>query len=426
MQNLILLTFLSTYLLFVLLPSKRTVISLFSALIFLFLCWIGYRQFIFYGINWNVINIFIGTLLVSNLIVESGVAEYIAEKIILKTKSVKWSLLWLCIICGILSIFLENVSAVLIIAPVALQIAKKLNINPTKIIFALAISSNLQGTATLIGDPPSMILASATKMNFLDFFIYKSKPSIFFAVELGAITSFFVLLYIFSDYKFKIPDFEIQAKVKSWLPLYILILMITSLIIISILKISSGDKFLSQAGIICLLFGGLALLVKKFILKTSIIEGIKLIDWETTVFLICIFMIIESLEIAGWIERVGNFLVSIVGKNIFIIYTLFVFSAVVVSGFVDNVPFFATMIPIAKIVSYHTGVSLTLLLFGLLIGCTLGGNITPIGASANIVAWGILKKEGYKTTFLDFVKIGLPFTFAAVIPTYLFIWILWK
>jgi len=426
MQNIILLIFLSTYLLFVLIPSKRTIVALISAIIFLFLSWFGYKEFIFYEINWDVIKVLVGTLLVSNLITESGIAEEIAEKIILKTKSVKWSVLLLCIICGFLSIFLDNVSTLIIIAPIALQIAKKLNINPTDIIFALAISSNLQGTATLIGDPPSMILASAVNMNFLDFFFYKSKPSIFFAIELGAISSFFVLIYLFNNYNFEITNFKLQAKAKSWIPFYILALMILSLVFVSIFKVYSDDRFLSKAGIICLFFGLVALLVKKFILKTSIIGGIKLIDWETIIFLISIFIIIEILEVSGWIEKFGSFLVSIVGENGFIIYTLFVLSAVIISGFVDNIPFFATMVPIAKVVSSQTGVSLILLLFGLLIGCTLGGNITPIGASANVVAWGILKKEKCKATFLDFVKIGLPFTFAAVLPTYFFIWFFWK
>jgi Na+/H+ antiporter NhaD/arsenite permease-like protein len=417
-----------SYLLFAFLPSKRTIVGVFSSLILLILCYYKFDKFLITAIDYNVINIFLGTMLVSNLVVESGIAEYIAESIIIKTRSIKWSFLLLCIICGLLSMFLENVATLIIVAPVAIQIAKKLSVNPTKIVFALAVSSNLQGTATLIGDPPSMLLASATGMTFLDFFVYKLKPSIFFAVQIGAISSFFVLYYIFNKYKAKseMIDYKMLTKVKSWIPLYILVSMIIVLMITSIFKKVGDNNYLFIAGMVCLFFGFLALLVKKIFLKTSILEGLKLLDWETAIFLASVFIIVKSLEIVGLIDLIAEKFLTIVGVNNFLIYTLFVFFSVLVSGFVDNVPFFATMIPVAKIISSQTNISLELLLFGLLIGSTLGGNITPIGASANIVGWGMVKKGGYNATFLDFVKIGFPFTIAAVVPAYIFIWFVWK
>jgi len=427
-QYFVLFIFVLSYLLFAFLPSKRTIVGVFSSLILLILCYYKFDKFLITAIDYNVINIFLGTMLVSNLVVESGIAEYIAESIIIKTRSIKWSFLLLCIICGLLSMFLENVATLIIVAPVAIQIAKKLSVNPTKIVFALAVSSNLQGTATLIGDPPSMLLASATGMTFLDFFVYKLKPSIFFAVQIGAISSFFVLYYIFNKYKSEseMIDYKMLTKVKSWTPLYILVSMIIVLMITSIFKKVGDNNYLFVAGMVCLFFGFLALLVKKIFLKTSILEGLKLLDWETAIFLASVFVIVKSLEIVGVIDLIAEKFLTIVGVNNFLIYTLFVFFSVLVSGFVDNVPFFATMIPVAKIISSQTNISLELLLFGLLIGSTLGGNITPIGASANIVGWGMVKKEGYNATFLDFVKIGFPFTIAAVVPAYIFIWFVWK
>ncbi len=426
-QNFVLIMFTISYLLFGFYPSKRTVVAVVSALILTIFCLYKFNQLLIAAINVNVISIFIGTMLVSNLIVESGIAEYIAEKIILKTKSVRWSFLTLCIICGFLSIFLDNVSTVIIVAPVAIQIAKKLNINPTKIIFAVAISSNLQGTATLIGDPPSMLLASATGMTFLDFFYYKMKPSIFFIVQLGAISSFFALYLIFSKYRQQIHNYNLSTtKVSSWIPLYILASMIFLLIFTSFFKTSLKKDYLFVAGTICLFFGIISLLIKKFLFKSSLLKSFNLLDWETVLFLASVFVIIESVETAGLLERFAYKFITMVGNNKFIIYSLFVFFAMLLSGFIDNIPFFATMIPVAKIVSLQTNMSLELLLFGLLIGCTLGGNITPTGASANIVGWGMLKKEGYNATFLDFIKIGLPFTIAAVLPAYVFIWFIWR
>ncbi|MCS7227918.1 MAG: SLC13 family permease, partial [Endomicrobia bacterium] len=222
-------------------------------------------------------------------------------------------------------------------------------------------------------------------------------------------------------------EISIPAKVKSWIPFYILCIKILSLIIVSILT-SQNKKgtFLTFAGRICLVCGIAALLVKKFILKKSIVEGIKKLDWETVVFLCGIFVLVKSIEIAGIVEIFSGFLLKSVGTDKFVVYTVFVIAAVLISGFVDNIPFFLTMIPVAKSVALKLNISLDLLLFGLLIGTTLGGNITPTGASSNIVGWGLLKQQGYNPTFIEFVKIGLPFTIAAVVPSYLFIWLFWR
>jgi len=181
-----------------------------------------------------------------------------------------------------------------------------------------------------------------------------------------------------------------------------------------------------MAGIICMIAAGISMLWEKFINKGSIFDGIKKLDWETTFFLAGVFIIVGSLTSTGWIKTISDFLSRLVGKNIFMGYTLIVFVSVFLSAFIDNVPFLAAMLPVAGTMSENLGVSPYLFYFGLLIGASLGGNITPIGASANIVACGLLKKEGYEVSFGHFMKIGIPFTFAAVTAAYLFIWFIWK
>jgi Na+/H+ antiporter NhaD/arsenite permease-like protein len=181
-----------------------------------------------------------------------------------------------------------------------------------------------------------------------------------------------------------------------------------------------------MAGVICMIFGIISVLWEKFVNKGSILEGIKSLDWETTFFLMGIFILVGSIALTGWIEAISNFLTGLVGKNIFLGYTLFVFISVFLSAFIDNVPFLAAMLPVAMSVSDKLQINPSLFLFGLLIGASLGGNITPIGASANIVACGLLKKEGYEVKFKDFVKIGLPFTLVAVTVAYLFVWFVWS
>lgn len=416
----VLFIFIIAYLLFIFLPKKRTHIAIISAASLLALGAVSLKE-AFFSVNWNVMGIFVGTLIIADIFMESRVPAYIAEKIVDHARNTGWAILFICILTGFISAFVENVATVLIVAPIALALARKLKINPIKMMIAIAVSSNLQGTATLIGDPPSMLLGGFAKMNFMDFFFYKGRPSIFFAVELGAVVSFFVLYFIFRKHKEKIKLLPIE-KVKSWFPTILLVSLIILLAASSFIDIS----FSYMAGIICTIFGIIAILWEKFINKGSILEGIKSLDWETTFFLLGIFILVGSITLTGWIETIAVFLSGMVGRNIFLGYTLIVFLSVFLSAFIDNVPFLAAMLPVAISMSHRLGINSSLFLFGLLIGTSLGGNITPIGASANIVACGLLKKEGYEVKFKDFMKIGIPFTLAAVGAAYLFVWFIWR
>lgn len=415
-----LLFFIIAYLLFIFLPKKRTLVAVLGAFSLMLTGTISFKE-AFLSINWNVMGIFVGTLIIADIFMESRAPAFIAEIIVDKAKNTAWAILFICILTGFISAFVENVATVLIVAPIALSLAKKLKINPVNMMIAIACSSNLQGTATLIGDPPSMLLGGFAKMNFGDFFFYKGKPSIFFAVELGAAASFVVLYFIFRHHKDRVELLAIE-KVKSWIPTMILVTLIFLLAISSFFDIS----FSYMAGILCMVGGAISIIWEKFVNKTSIAEGIKSLDWETAFFLMGIFILVGSITLSGWIGIISNFLSGLVGQNIFLGYTLIVFISVFLSAFIDNVPFLAAMLPVAISMSDKLQINPSLFLFGLLIGASLGGNITPIGASANIVACNLLKKEGYNVSFKDFMKIGLPFTLVAVTAAYLFVWFVWK
>ena len=412
--------FIIAYISFIFLPKKRTHIAVLGAMLLTLSRVISFKD-AFLSINWNVMGIFVGTLIVADIFMESRVPAYIAEIIVDRARNTAWAILYICVLTGFISAFVENVATVLIVAPIALSLAKKLKINPMNMMIAIAVTSNLQGTATLIGDPPSMLLGGFARMNFGDFFFYKGRPSIFFVVELGAIVSFFVLYFIFRKHKEKTELLAVE-KVKSWVPTGILVTLIISLALSSFFD----TGFSYMAGVLCMAFGIISILWEKFINKSSILEGIKSLDWETTFFLMGIFVLVGSIALTGWIEVISNFLAGLVGQNIFLGYTLIVFVSVFLSAFIDNVPFLAAMLPVAMSMSDKLHVNPSLFLFGLLIGASLGGNITPIGASANIVACSLLKKEGYEVKFKDFVKIGLPFTLAAVTAAYLFVWLVWS
>ncbi len=412
--------FVLAYILFVAFPGKRSLFAIIATGLLLMTRVLSFPE-AFGSVNWNVMGIFVGTLAVADVFMRSKVPAVIAEIIVDKSKNTAWAILLLCALTGFISAFVENVATVLIIAPIALMLARKINLNPMKMMIAIAISSNLQGMATLIGDPPSMLLAGFTKMNFGDFFLYRGKPSIFFAVELGALASFFVLMFLFRKERHKVKVVPVE-KVQSWTPTVLLVLLIILLAVSSFFD----TGFTSAAGIICMVMGVISAIWEKMANKRSVFELIKSLDWDTTLFLMGIFILVGSLVLTGWVDSIAQCLSNVIGGNIFFGYTLLVFISVIISAFVDNVPFLAAMLPVAIQMANKLNVNPPLFLFGILIGASLGGNITPIGASANIVTCGLLKKEGYEVRLKDFMKIGIPFTFAAVFAAYLFVWFVWS
>jgi Na+/H+ antiporter NhaD/arsenite permease-like protein len=373
----------------------------------------------FLSINYNVLAVFLGTMILSSLFIFSRVPAYFATRLVDRAKNVGMALLYVCLLAGAISSFVENVATVLIVAPIAFEVAKKLKANPVPFLIGIAVSSNLQGCATMIGDSPSLILALSSGMSFMDFFWMRGRPGITFAVELGAIASFFILYLLFKKYKEPVSQIE-EVKVKTWVPTVLLSLMMLALAASSFWK----NKPDYTIAIIALSFAIIGLLWHELKHRESI-SLVKDLDWHTFFFLIGIFILVGSLGYRGVIADIAKTITKITQGNKFLAYTVIVWLSVLLSAFVDNIPYTVAMIPVAKLLAGSLGMGPELFLFGLLIGTSLGGNITPIGASANIVACGMLKKEGYNVTFKEFAKIGLPFTLAAVSVAYLFIWLVW-
>jgi Na+/H+ antiporter NhaD/arsenite permease-like protein len=372
------------------------------------------------SINYNVLGVFLGTMVLSGLFIFSGVPAYLAIRLVDRSKTVGMALLLVCLLAGFISSFVENVATVLIVAPIALEVARKLKANPVPFLIGIAVSANLQGCATMIGDSPSLILALSSGMSFTDFFWMKGRPGITFAVEIGALTSFFVLYLLFRKYKQPVVTIE-EVKVKTWFPTWLLVFMMLTLAASSFIK----NKPAYTIAFICIIYGLIGLLWHELRHKESI-SIIRDLDWHTFFFLIGIFVLVGSLTYSGVINNIANFIIAYTKGNKFLAYTIIVWLSVLLSAFVDNIPYTVAMIPVAKLVAVSLGAPQELFLFGLLIGASLGGNITPIGASANIVAVGLLHKEKYRVRFADFVKIGLPFTLAAVSAAYLFLWLVWR
>ena len=411
-----------TYVLMLVFSKYRPYIALASALIFIVSGMLPLSS-VLGTIDFNVLLMIAGTMGIVALFIESKMPELLADLIMEKVPNVQWAAVALALFAGIISAFVDNVATVLMIAPVALEICKKLKTNPVPFIIAIAVSSNLQGAATLVGDTTAIMLGSALDMSFTDFFWYKGRPGMFFAVELGAVLSALILAYLFRKEKAEIPKTAERTKVTDYVPSALLLGTIILLI---------GASFIPNKpditnGLICcglLLIG----LVYNFIRKkkvSAIVAPLKEIDFQTIGLLLGLFIMIGGISEQGVINAAANLLAKMGGGNVFLLYTVIVWASVLISAFIDNIPYVATMIPVIAGLASALNVDPTVLYFGLLAGATLGGNCTPIGASANITGIGILRKEGYTVKNSDFFKIGIPFTLAAIMLAYVYLWLVY-
>lgn len=429
-----LILFIITYILMMTFQTKRHIISVASALVFVVLGYFGLWELDIFSalgaVDYNVLLMIGGTMGTVSLFIESKMPQRLSEMIITKVPNVMWAVAMLSLFAGIVSAFVDNVATVLMIAPIGLAICKKINVSPIPVLICIAVSSNLQGAATLVGDTTSIILGGAANMNFLDFFFMNGRPGMFFATELGALVSLLIVFFLFRKEKEPIQA-KIETVVEDYVPSYLMILTVVLLIVASFIP-EPADVVLQtiwslRNGIICVLLCVIGIIYECVKKKNS--DSFKLVisemDKDTLLILFGLFIIIAGITSAGVIDVIAGLFYNIAGDNPFVLYTLIVFISVALSAFIDNIPYVTTMLPVVSSLAAMMGVEPLVFYFGLLIGATLGGNLTPIGASANITAIGILRKNGYEVKNSDFLKIGIPFTLAAVITGYLFIWAFW-
>lgn len=373
-------------------------------------------------INWNILMIYVGSMIIAALFIYSKVPARIADWLVEHSPNTGVAVVLILAMTGIISIFVENVATVLVMAPIALSLSKKLDLNPIPFMVGLAVMSNLEGTATLVGDPPSMIFASYAGYTFNDFFVHQGKLSIFFIIQAGMIAGSIFFYCIFGRVKEK--AVVEKEPIVSPLPFWLLILMIAGLAFISFLSTELGYS----SGCFVMALGIIGLLWYRYNQKktgTEVWELVKGLDWETIAFLIGIFVVVGAISETGLLDDFAAWLGVITGGNKFLGFFLIVIFSVLISGFVDNVPYIIVMLPVAGTLATNMNVSKELYMFALLIGSCLGGNLTPFGASANVVAMGILKKEEHPINFAGFLKIGAPFTILTTAVAALVLWGIW-
>ena len=444
-----LVLFVVTYVIMFTFQKIRPYAAIASALIFVVVGSIGLFPGFTYTwrdalgeIDWNVIMMIAGTMGTVYLFIESKMPQLLSDIIVTKVHSVKWLVVSMSLFAGIISAFVDNVATVLMVAPVALAVCRKLNISPVPAIICISVSSNLQGAATLVGDTTSILLAKAAELDFTDFFFCQGKPGMFWVTECGAVVSALIILFMFRKETQRI-DFDDRTVVEDKVPALLLVLTVLSLIAVSFIPYQSaaapGQFYKPDVtnGLICLTYFVIGL-VRRCIRDRHfgvVAKAIGEIDFYTIGLLCGLFVVIGGISKAGIIDLIGSTLAKLSGDgsrgSVFLVYTIIVWMSVVLSAFIDNIPYTATMLPVVAVLSQRLSaaggmvIDPNLFYFGLLVGATLGGNLTPIGASANIAGIGILRKEGYQVSSGTFMKYGVPFTLAAVVTGYLLVWFIW-
>ncbi|MEF9877748.1 MAG: ArsB/NhaD family transporter, partial [Gordonibacter sp.] len=360
-------------------------------------------------IDFNTLGVLLGMMLFVSVVKLSGIFEYLAIKCARLAKGDPWKIMMLFVLLtAILSAFLDNVTTVLLIGPMTLTVCKLLDINPIPYFLTEILASNIGGTATLIGDPPNIMIGSAAGFTFFDFIIYDA-PVVVVILAVVLVAFYFMYgrkMHVNDEHKSRVLELDEREMIKNKRLMKISVVM-TALVVVGFmahgaLGIESSVIALSAAGIIMVVSG------------ESIEEALSQVEWTTLTFFAGLFIIVGALAETGVIDMLAHGLIDMTGGNVFITMLVLLVGSAVISSFLDNIPFVATMIPIL-IAMESTGMDVSPLWWAVSLGACLGGNGTLIGASANVVLSDISKKNGYEITFIHFIKTGFPLMLLTIV-----------
>lgn len=357
----------------------------------------------------NTIGVLVGMMLFVAVVKNSGLFEYIAIKSAKLTHGKPWAIMAVfAIITAVLSAFLDNVTTVLLVGPMTLAITSILKVNPVPFLLTQILASNMGGTATLIGDPPNIMIGSEAGLGFADF-ILNTAP-----VVVIIMAASLLCFYLMFGRKLKVSNDAMQAvmeldenraiKDKS--------LLIKSVVMIGLVVI--GFMFHSSLGMESCTIALLAAVIMMIVGKQDVEDVIMGVEWSTILFFIGLFVVVGGMEETGVIDQLATLLIGMTGGNMVLTMLIILWVSAIVSSFLDNIPFVATLIPMILAIQAESGMDVTPLWWALSLGACLGGNGTLIGASANVVLSGISNKNGYPITFMSYLKVGFPMMILSV------------
>jgi Na+/H+ antiporter NhaD/arsenite permease-like protein len=408
----ILVVFVACYALALSRKVKIAYASLGASAVLLLLGILTPAEALFKAIKWDVLGIYWGFMMVSFSFMKSRMPELIANRILARTKVEKYAILALCALTAFLSAFMENVGVVLMMAPVAFAVSRRLESDLFPYIIAIAISSNVVTTLTMVADPPSIILAMETGMKPLDFYFFHGRIGLGTITLVGVLVALATLLLQFrSMNKQVIVQQEAIDTTKGASVLFAL----------GVVGLAVGPEFGVRPGIVGFAAGLIALWMSRKDLKEMLVE----FDWNSLLFITGVFMVIYSLNASGLLKDFADLVVSLGLDNTVSMMALLTWISVALSSFMDNVPYTILMIPVCQNLAASFGIEAWPFLYGMLIGTGIGGNITPVGATANVFACSMLEKQGCKIQLGRYMKISIPFSVAAVATCHLLLQIFW-
>jgi Na+/H+ antiporter NhaD/arsenite permease-like protein len=376
-------------------------------------------HFVIDVIDFNTIGLLLGMMIIVAILGETGIFNWVGVKAIQLSKGNLWKLmLILCIFTAVTSMFVDNVTIILLMVPVTLSIFKALHVSPIPFILGQTLASNIGGAATLIGDPPNIIIGSAANIDFNSFFINMAPP-----VVISFLLGIFLLRIIFrKELKHKL---SLAGKFKTVVVDEESSLIKDKSLLKSSLVVLSGIIFLfviqGAIGIevsIIALAGASILLI---ITRAHVEKVLQEVDWATLIFFAGLFVVVGILKEVGLIALLAKILIGITGGEPWLTFHAIIWMSAIASAFVDNIPFTATMVPIIEtlntsnsITSLFGNLNISPLWWALALGADFGGNGTLIGSSAGVVAAGISIKYGHKISFIRWFKIGFPFMILTV------------
>ena len=385
----------------------RALVAIVGAMILLIVHVVTFDQAMSH-VDFNTLGVLLGMMLFVAVVKLSGIFEYLAIKCARLAKGNPWlvMVLFVCL-TAVLSALLDNVTTVLLIGPMTVTVCRLLDLDPLPFFLAEIMASNIGGTATLIGDPPNIMIGSAAGYSFVDFILYDTPAAL---LSLAVMLALFYLLFgrklhVDDAHKDALADLDEREQIKNPILLRQSVVMI-ALVVVGFmahgsLGVESCVVALTAAGVLMLISG------------ERIEEALAHVEWTTLVFFAGLFIIVGALSEVGVIGMLAQALIDVTGGSTFVAMLVLLFASAIISSFLDNIPFVATMIPILLSME-ATGMDVAPLWWAVSLGACLGGNGTLIGASANVVMSDISRKNGHVITFAHFFKVGFPTMLATV------------
>jgi Na+/H+ antiporter NhaD/arsenite permease-like protein len=368
-------------------------------------------EFIVSVIDYNTIGLLLGMMIIVAILAESGVFQWVGIKASKVSKGNLWKLLLLlCTFTAVVSMFIDNVTTVLLMIPVTIAVFRIFKISPMPFILAQALASNVGGTATLVGDPPNIMIGSAANIDFNTFIIHMGAT-----VAVSFIASLFLLRLLFRK-DLTVPVQNIEQLMKEDETTYLKdksLLKKSMVVLIGVVALFIVHGSLHVEPSIIALGGAAVLLV---ITRASPERVFHEVDWPTLLFFTGLFIIVGTAEHVGMIDILSRAAISITGGNPWLTFAIIVWLSAMASAFIDNIPFTATMIPLIQTINLDPNIvalfgqfPVSPLWWALALGADFGGNGTLIGSSAGVVAAGISEKNGHPISFNRWFKVGFPF-----------------